>query len=70
VKARDAYLAGITPERRQQLVEQVIDAKAEELRGFAPLFEQLSATKVFRATIGSGEKIKAESSLFDEVTEL
>jgi Zn-dependent M16 (insulinase) family peptidase len=70
VKARDAYLTGITPERRQQIVEQVIDAKAEELRGFAPLFEQLASAKVFRATIGSGEKIKADSGLFDEVTDL
>uniref|UniRef100_UPI004057B42C insulinase family protein n=1 Tax=Candidatus Electronema sp. TaxID=2698783 RepID=UPI004057B42C len=69
VKARDAYLTGITPEQRQQIVEQTIDAKAEELRGFAPLFEQLEAT-TFRATIGNGEKIKADSSLFDEVTEL
>ncbi len=69
MKARDAYLTGITPEQRQQIVEQTIDAKAEELRDFAPRFEQLTAT-VFRATIGSGEKIKADSGLFDEVTEL
>ncbi|WP_417913440.1 insulinase family protein [Candidatus Electronema sp. TJ] len=69
VKARDAYLTGITPERRQQIVEQTIDAKAEELSGFAPRFEQLTA-KILRATIGSGEKIKADSGLFDAVMEL
>ena len=69
VKARDAYLSGITPAHRQQIVEQAIDATADALRSFAPLFARLTAT-TYRATIGSSEKIKAEKGLFDAVTEL
>jgi hypothetical protein len=69
VKARDEYLCGITPAQRQQVVEQVIDTEAETLRGFAPLFAQLFSNS-FRATIGSGEKIRANAGLFDVVEEL
>jgi Zn-dependent M16 (insulinase) family peptidase len=69
VKARDAYLTGITPEQRQQILAQVIDAEAEALRALAPLFEQLISDS-FRATIGSAEKINAHAELFDAVLEL
>jgi hypothetical protein len=69
LKARDEYLTGISPKHRQQVLEQVIDADAKELRSFAPLFENLAA-KGFRATIGSDGKIKASTGLFDDVTEL
>ncbi|CAK8713546.1 MAG: Hydrolase, metalloendopeptidase [Candidatus Electronema aureum] len=69
VKARDAYLCGITPEHRQQILEQLIDTEAAALRGFAPLFAQLT-TNSFKATIGSSEKIRANAELFNAVVEL
>jgi len=69
LKARDEYLTGITPAQRQQVIEQVIDAKAEQLRSFAPAFQQL-ASQGFRASIGSGGKIKANAGLFAEIEEL
>ncbi len=68
-KARDAYLCGITPEHRQQIIAQVIDADTKELNSFAPLFEKLK-TDCFRASIGSGEKIRSAAGLFKEITEL
>jgi len=69
LKERDAHLCGISPEYRQQIIEQVIDTEAADLRSFAPFFENLAA-KGFRASIGSAEKIRAAAGLFDAVTEL
>ena len=69
LKERDAYLCGISQAYRQQVLEQVIDTEAADLRHFAPLFENL-ATNGFRASIGSAEKIKANAESFDAVTEL
>lgn len=68
-KARDAYLCGITPERRQQIIEQVLDAEANDLRSFAPALERLR-TEAVRASIGSSDKLRAAAKLFDEVMEL
>ena len=67
--ARNDYLAGITPAIRQQRVEEIVRTTASDLRAFAPLFQQLQATR-YRATIGSREKIEQDSDLFSETTEL
>ncbi|WP_169701661.1 insulinase family protein [Desulfobulbus propionicus] len=67
--ARNDYLAGITPAFRQQRIEEIIRTSVDDLRGFAPLFAQLSA-KPIRATIGGREKIDQDRTLFEHVTEL
>ena len=67
--ARNDYLAGITPAFRQQRIEEIVRTTTSDLRAFAPLFQQLQATR-YRATIGSREKIEQDSDLFNETTEL
>jgi Zn-dependent M16 (insulinase) family peptidase len=67
--ARNDYLAGITPAFRQQRIEEIVRTGAGDLRSFAPLFEQLQASR-FRATIGSREKIEQDKTLFNDIVEL
>jgi len=67
--ARNDYLAGITPAFRQQRIEEIVRTTAQDLRAFAPLFQQLQATR-YRVTIGSREKIEQDRDLFSETTEL
>ena len=67
--ARNEYLCGITPEYRQQILAQVIDTGAEAMRAYAQLLENLTANG-FRATIGSGEKIRGYAELFDNTLTL
>ncbi len=69
VKARDSYLSGITPERRQQILGEVLSTQAKDLRDFAPQLERL-VQEGFRASIGNGEKIREEASLFDNIMAL
>ncbi|MCI5120921.1 MAG: peptidase M16, partial [Candidatus Electrothrix sp. AUS4] len=64
--ARNEYLCAITPEYKQERIGRVIDTKVEDMRSYASLLENLT-TKGFRATIGSGEKIKAHAELFDDI---
>ena len=67
--ARNDYLSGITPAFRQQRIEEIIRTTASDLLAFAPLFQQLQATR-YRATIGNREKIEQVGNLFSEITEL
>jgi Zn-dependent M16 (insulinase) family peptidase len=67
--ARNEYLCGITPEYKRQRIERVIDTDVEAMRAYAELWENLAANS-FRATIGSGEKIRADADLFDDILEL
>lgn len=67
--ARNEYLCGITPEYKRQRIEHVIDTDVEAMRAYAELLENLAANS-FRATIGSGEKIRADADLFDDILEL
>jgi Zn-dependent M16 (insulinase) family peptidase len=67
--ARNDYLSGITPAYRQQRVEEIVRTTAKDLRGFAPLFQQLQASR-FRSTIGNRDKIEQEKDLFSEIVEL
>ena len=55
----------ITPEYKQERIGRVI-YEVEDMRSYATLLENFS-TKGFRATIGSGEKIKAHAELFDDI---
>jgi presequence protease len=67
--ARNDYITGVTPAFRQQRLEEIMRTTARDLRGFAPLFQQLQANR-YRATIGNREKIEQDKGLFSEVTEL
>jgi len=67
--ARNDYLSGITPDFRQQRVGEIVRTTARDLRTFAPLFQQLQATR-YRTTIGSREKIEQDRGLFSETVEL
>ncbi|WPD22958.1 MAG: insulinase family protein [Candidatus Electrothrix scaldis] len=64
--ARNEYLCAITPEYKQERIGRVIDTEVEDMRSYASLLENLSSKGV-RATIGSGEKIKAHAELFDDI---
>ena len=67
--ARNDYLSGITPAYRQRRIEEIVRTTAKDLRGFAPLFQQLQASR-YRATIGSREKIEQDQVLFSDIMEL
>lgn len=67
--ARNDYLSGITPGFRQQRIEEIVRTTSEDLRGFAPLFQQLQASR-FRSTIGNRDKIEQDRDLFSEIVEL
>ncbi len=64
--ARNEYLSGITPEFKQQRIEEIIGTGMNGLREFAPLFAQ-QATTSYRATIGNTAKIEENKNLFDEI---
>ncbi len=67
--ARNEYLFGITPEYKQRLLDEMLATTTQDLRAFAPAFEQLVGNS-FRATIGNRAKIEADSGLFAEVIEI
>ena len=67
--ARNEYLYGITPEYKQQCLEEMLSTTVEDLRAFAPKFRQLAANRR-RATIGNRTKIEAHKQLFDEIIEV
>ena len=67
--ARNDYLSGVTPAFRQQRIAEILATTASDLRGFAPLFAQLTTTR-YRATIGSRERIEQDLDLFAEVAEI
>jgi len=67
--ARNEYLSGITTAFKQQRIEKILATSTQDLRQFAPFFQQLQTTR-YRATIGSREKIEQEKPLFAEITEL
>jgi hypothetical protein len=69
--ARNEYLCGITPEYKQERIARVIDTEVEAMHAYAPVLDQLTLTENrFRATIGSGEKIRKHADLFDDILEL
>ncbi len=69
--ARNEYLCGIMPEYKQERIGKVIDTEVAGMQAYAPVLEQLTgAENRFRATIGSGEKIREHAELFDDIQEL
>ncbi len=69
--ARNEYLCGVTPEYKQGRIGKVIDTEVEAMQAYAPVLEQLTVKENrFRATIGSGEKIREHAELFDDILEL
>ncbi|CAK8716042.1 Peptidase M16C associated domain-containing protein [Candidatus Electrothrix aarhusensis] len=67
--ARNEYLCGITPEYKQQRIAKVIDTEVKAMQAYAPFWKKLIENR-FRATIGSGEKIREHAELFDDIFEL
>ena len=61
-----AYITGTTREDIQRIRDEVLDAGVEDIRALAPFMESILA-KNSVCVIGNEEKIKAESSLFDEI---
>ena len=47
----------------------MIDTEVEAMRAFAPFWGKLTENR-FRVTIGSGEKIREQAELFDDILEL
>ncbi|MFT5700001.1 MAG: Zn-dependent M16 (insulinase) family peptidase [Desulforhopalus sp.] len=67
--ARNEYLNGITPEFKQQRIEEIIASKPEDLRAFADNFAEMTP-KSHRAIIGNRKKIEQDSELFETFTNL
>jgi hypothetical protein len=67
--ARNEYLAGITKDFKQKRIDDVLATTPQKLKQFAPLFESLT-DNCFRTTIGSCDKIRSNSDLYDEIIEL
>ena len=67
--ARNEFLSGITPEFKQQRIEEIIETDLEKMRSFAPLFKELRKNS-YKASIGNTEKIRAHASFFDDIREL
>ncbi|MBU0961205.1 MAG: insulinase family protein [Proteobacteria bacterium] len=67
--ARNEYLSGITAEYKQQRISEIIGTSVNDLRSYAPAFEQMLSDS-HRVIIGNRSKIEADSDLFDVVEEL
>lgn len=67
--ARNDYLNGITPEFKQQRLEEIIATKPEDLRSFADHFAEMTPQS-YRAIIGNRKKIEQDSELFESLTNL
>lgn len=67
--ARNEYLSGITPEYKQQRIEEIIDTTVDTMRSFSPLFNSLKNNN-FRVTIGNSDSINKNAKLFDDIEEL
>jgi Zn-dependent M16 (insulinase) family peptidase len=67
--ARNEYLSGITPEYKQERIGEIIDTTVDDIRSYAPFFQNLQENKV-RATIGNCDKIKEHGALFDDIIDL
>jgi Zn-dependent M16 (insulinase) family peptidase len=67
--AKNDYYNGITPEFKQQRLQEIISTTPESLRAFAHDFEVM-LPKCHRSIIGNRQKIEADSNLFDLLTEL
>ena len=67
--ARNDYLNGIDVEYKQKRLAEIISTTPADLRSFAPAFAEMTP-KSYRSIIGNRDKIEADQSLFDSLTEL
>ena len=67
--ARNDYLNGIDVEYKQQRLSEITSTTPADLRSFAPAFAEM-IPKSYRSIIGNRNKIEADKSLFDNLTEL
>ncbi len=67
--ARNDYLNGIDVEYKQQRLTEITSTTPADLRSFAPAFADM-IPRSYRSIIGNRNKIEADQSLFDSLTEL
>ncbi|NOR24001.1 MAG: peptidase M16, partial [Desulforhopalus sp.] len=67
--ARNDYLNGIDIEYKQQRLSEITATTPADLRSFAPAFADM-IPRSYRTIIGNRNKIEADQSLFDTLTEL
>ncbi len=67
--ARNEFLSGITPEYKQQRLEEITSTTLEDLRSYAPAFAEMMPNS-FRAIIGNRAKIEDDKDLFTVLSEL
>jgi len=67
--ARNDWLNGIDIEYKQQRLAEITTTTVADLRSFAPAFADMMQ-RSHRAIIGNRNKIEADRSLFDSLTEL
>ncbi len=65
-KADEDYITGFTHEDRQQIRDEVLSTKVEDIRGYADMVEALMSKNHY-AVVGSESKVKEAAELFDEV---
>jgi hypothetical protein len=66
---RNDYLNGIDVEYKKQRLSEIVATTPADLRSFAPAFADMM-TRSYRSIIGNRNKIEADRSLFDSLTEL
>ena len=67
--ARNDYLAGITPEFKQQRIREITATSVADMRTFGPAFAEMQKDSR-RMIIGNRAKIEADGDLFDTLGEL
>ena len=65
-KADEDYITGFTQEDRQQIRDEVLSTKIEDIRSYADMVETLMAENHY-AVFGSESKVKEAADLFDAV---
>jgi len=69
VTARNELLFGITPEFKERRIQEIISARLDSLRAFAPYLQHL-ADEGYRASIGNGARIREHADFFDDIIDL
>ncbi len=67
--ARNEYYTGITPEFKQQRLQEITSTTVEDLKTFAPAFSEMNSAS-HRSIIGNRTKIEKDGDLFDTISEL
>ncbi|MDD2228911.1 MAG: insulinase family protein [Candidatus Cloacimonetes bacterium] len=69
IKADEDYITGFTHEDRQQIRDEVLSTKVEDIRGYADMVEAIM-NKNHYAVFGSEAKVAEAAELFDAITPL